>query len=328
MNSSLNISIIIPFLNCAPTIKRTLDSLLTQKTERKVELILVDSNSTDSSVEIIMSHDINKKWPVKILTVKNGGMGAKCNTGRQNAEHEIILHMHSDCYVESETALNDMAKPFEDASVVAVKSILSLPLDIWKQMHFWDRVTTARYAGKEGYGMGGKFDALRKSTLDKLNGFDCDRFFSAGEDVDLEIRLEDEGKIIESTVKAVHAHQHPTESKLTAIFRKQAQLGEGFGAVLRKHIKKVMHGDPIMGHSFFHAIKIILFIGLLIPRCSLTSLLLLLIMGTVYSWRAFLSLDWRIFTIPFINVISFFVFTTGMATGFVKGRQTTDYWRI
>ena len=50
-----DLSVIIPVYNAMPLLKRTLDSIFSQKTKYSYEVILVDDGSKDNSVEYIES---------------------------------------------------------------------------------------------------------------------------------------------------------------------------------------------------------------------------------------------------------------------------------
>ena len=49
----IDLSVIIPVYNAAPSIYRTLDSIFNQQTSYAIEVILIDDGSKDNSIEII-----------------------------------------------------------------------------------------------------------------------------------------------------------------------------------------------------------------------------------------------------------------------------------
>ena len=49
----IDLSVIIPVYNAAPSINRTLDSIFNQQTSYAIEVILIDVGSKDNSIEII-----------------------------------------------------------------------------------------------------------------------------------------------------------------------------------------------------------------------------------------------------------------------------------
>lgn len=315
------ISVIIPFRNSDQTIRRTLDSLLSQRTARPVEIILVDDHSTDATLDIIRNHPVHVRWPVRVIPNERGGLARAYNLGWKAATGAIVVLMHSDCYVTDDGALERMAEPFSDPGVVAVESWTTVPENDWDSMSFWDKVANARYAGREGLGMGGKFDALRRSTLEQIGGYDEERFFSAGEDVDMGPRLKAVGRIASTEVRVVHGHLYPARARLQGLFTKQFQLGMGFGAVVRKYGRYPGSAQTL----YSHILKAGLFLALLIPPLCAPALGGLLVMGALYSLRAFSVRDSRIVLIPFVNVGLFATFLAGALAGWLSGRQSYYY---
>ena len=80
------ISIIIPVLNEATIIKKTL-SQLTQYSE--IEIIVVDGGSQDDTVTIAKSS-------VKVITVSGKNRAGQMNAGANLAQSDILLFLHAD----------------------------------------------------------------------------------------------------------------------------------------------------------------------------------------------------------------------------------------
>ena len=318
------VSIIIPFRNAGRTLVRTLDSLVQQEWTGALEVLCVDDNSTDNSVEVATGHAIGRRWPLRIVRNIKTGLANGYNLGIETARCEYLIIMHADCYVPSPTAVRDLISYFSDPDVVGVMSLTELPADDWSKMSFWDKVANARFLGRPGYGFGGKFDGLRRSTMLKIGGFDAVHFFSAGEDCDIEIRLGAIGKMIRSKVRVVHAHLYPVGTKAWALLRKQIQLGQGFGALLRKHFPRFYFND-IWGLFIIHCVKLSLFVLLCIPATFWPALAILILLGVVYSYRVFFAWDWRLVVVPFFNVIQFLIFIMAILRGLLGGKQQYDY---
>jgi len=88
--------VVVPVRNGEATIGKLLDSLLEVGYDRgKVEVIVVDGNSTDRTREIVA------KYPVRLLTEEGRGLNAARNTGIRNGQGEIIAFTDSDCLVPS-----------------------------------------------------------------------------------------------------------------------------------------------------------------------------------------------------------------------------------
>lgn len=89
------ISIIFPSYNGEKFLKRTLDSIKNLNYLDKIELIIIDNNSVDSSIDIINSYKdyINIKL---IRRYKNQGFAKACNIGVKKAKSESIFITNQD----------------------------------------------------------------------------------------------------------------------------------------------------------------------------------------------------------------------------------------
>lgn len=107
------VSFIIPAYNSANIIKRTIDSILNQKTDIEYEIIIVDDGSTDDLYKTILKYYLNKKDKVKYYYKENGGISDARNYGITKATGEYIIFVDHDDYI-SENLLNDISKYIED----------------------------------------------------------------------------------------------------------------------------------------------------------------------------------------------------------------------
>lgn len=80
------ISVIIPLFNKALTIKRTIETVLSQ-TYRDYEIVVVDDGSTDGSFEIV--RDLNIPG-LRLIRQVNSGVSAARNKGIEEARGEYI----------------------------------------------------------------------------------------------------------------------------------------------------------------------------------------------------------------------------------------------
>lgn len=102
------ISIIVPVYNEEEYVSTCLDSLVKQTLD-DIEIITIDDNSTDNSLNILL--DYARKYPnIKVYhNEKNIGQGASRNRGLKLATGEYIGFVDSDDYVRS-TMYEDMYK--------------------------------------------------------------------------------------------------------------------------------------------------------------------------------------------------------------------------
>ncbi|MBV6623679.1 MAG: glycosyltransferase family 2 protein [Rivularia sp. (in: Bacteria)] len=85
-------SVIIPLYNAEKYIKKTLQSILDQ-TYRNLEVIIVDDESPDNSVEVCQQFTDSR---IKIVHQKNRGLAGSRNTGIRHAQGEYIAFMDAD----------------------------------------------------------------------------------------------------------------------------------------------------------------------------------------------------------------------------------------
>ena len=90
------VSIVVPVFNRAKVVGETIESVLAQD-YTNWELIMVDDNSTDNSLEVLESYS-RRDGRVRIVPRKPGSSGAPAcrNTGLENAKGDWILFLDSD----------------------------------------------------------------------------------------------------------------------------------------------------------------------------------------------------------------------------------------
>lgn len=91
----MKISIIVPVYNAEKTIEYCIDSIIAQKTEFEIELILVEDYSTDSSYEICCGLEA-RYTEVKLYRTEGKGVSAARNTGLSHSTGDIIGFCDSD----------------------------------------------------------------------------------------------------------------------------------------------------------------------------------------------------------------------------------------
>ena len=93
----IDLSVIIPVYNAAPSINRTLDSIFNQQTSYAIEVILIDDGSKDNSIEIIKTR---KEANITLLRQKNEGPSAARNNGIKTAQGRYCAYLDADDYWE------------------------------------------------------------------------------------------------------------------------------------------------------------------------------------------------------------------------------------
>ena len=103
-------SIIIRTKNEERWIKTCLDSLMRQSNQN-FEIIIVDNNSDDNTIEIVKRHPIFKK--IKILNIFKYIPGQSLNIGIKSSRGEIIVCISAHCIPSNDNWLNDLIKPLD-----------------------------------------------------------------------------------------------------------------------------------------------------------------------------------------------------------------------
>ena len=124
-----SISIIIPTLNSAKTLKDCLLSIVIQDYPKdRVEIIIADGGSTDSTLNIISEFSGTSNLhpqPLNIQVVSNPlktGEAGKA-AGLKHAKNDIIAFIDSDNILPDKNWLKGMVEPFEDPQIIASEPI-------------------------------------------------------------------------------------------------------------------------------------------------------------------------------------------------------------
>ncbi len=95
------ISVIVPVYNNELSVRRCLDSILSQSFAN-LEILLIDDGSTDNS-GIIIEEYATKDDRVRILHKENGGLSSTRNRGLDIATGEFIAFVDADDWIEPDT---------------------------------------------------------------------------------------------------------------------------------------------------------------------------------------------------------------------------------
>lgn len=188
------ISVVIPAYNEEKIIGKTLDSLVEQKTSEKFEVIVVDNNSTDKTVEIVNSY--KDKLDLKLIKEQKKGRSPARRAGFLAARGDIIFSTDADTIVP-EDWIERMLHYFTDPAIVAVTGtgvINDSGRIINSLFNALQPVSMKIFRLLMGnYWLTGFNFAIRKSTYEKSGGFDLD--LNSQEDTDLAFRVKKLGQI-------------------------------------------------------------------------------------------------------------------------------------
>lgn len=233
-----SLSVIIPCFNEEEYIGRTIDSVKAQRYHGEYEIIVVDNDSTDDTVRIIMDKGIS------LVRAKRRGPAPVKNEGIKKAKGDIIVFIDGDC-IAAKDWLSKMVSGFEDPGIGCVageimsdeKKALS-PLEeflilkghLYQKQHLEHHFLPYAAAANAAY---------RRELIDKIGFFD-ERLFS-GEDADFSWRMQ-----LFTEYKIAYVPQaivfHPYESSLKNLFKQKRR--HAFGSVMTyKKYKKYRQNE-------------------------------------------------------------------------------------
>jgi glycosyltransferase involved in cell wall biosynthesis len=96
-NPNIDLSIVVPVYNGKKFIKECMDSILNQKTKYKLQIIVVNDGSTDSTGLILNKYRNDKR--IEIITQENKGFSGARNSGIDKASGRYIMFVDSDDYI-------------------------------------------------------------------------------------------------------------------------------------------------------------------------------------------------------------------------------------
>jgi cellulose synthase/poly-beta-1,6-N-acetylglucosamine synthase-like glycosyltransferase len=320
----LSVTVIVPLHNGEQTIQPLLESLQKLSYDRnKVEVIVVDGNSTDKTQEIV------KKYPVKLVIEEKKGLNLARNIGIKFSNGEIIAFTDSDCIVPPNW-ITKIVENFKDQKVSCVGgSAKALERDFISQyadnsivrlMPFFTKREELEKVKPFFRHPAGCNMAFRRKVAEEVGFFDENIQYGFDE-VEFADRICKAGykMVLDPDVFVWHKHR----STLKEFLRQNFQYGKGSGLVFKKNRLK----DAVSKWSF---LSIIGFISWLLIVGSLTFLtftstsnlffwllfgftgLPLIILATVYAYRALHNKKFtRIVVYPFIDLFRVLSFCFG-----------------
>lgn len=188
------VSVIIPAYNEEQSISDCLQSLVNQKTSLEFEVIVVNNNSTDSTVNVINKY--KDKLNLKIVNQLVKGRGAARQKGFEIASGDILLSTDADTLV-SPNWIEKLSNSLKENNVVAVTQackITDCGLVTNAVFNFLQPFFMRIYRLFFGhYFLSGFGFAIYRKTYIKSGGFN--KKLNAQEDVDLSFRVSKLGKI-------------------------------------------------------------------------------------------------------------------------------------
>jgi len=187
MNNDPLVSIIIVNYNGKEHLQKCLESLM-KINYKNYEVIIVDNNSTDDSIEFVKN-----TYPSMMLIKldRNYGFAEPNNIGAKNAKGELLLFLNNDTEVNTNFIEKMVKVLIQDPKIAICQSLLLKPNnDIDSSGDYIDELGRAYSSRKklkdvkEILSARGASMMVRKDSFWDLGGFDK-KFFASFEDVDI-----------------------------------------------------------------------------------------------------------------------------------------------
>ena len=236
------VTFVVPVLNGAPTLRRSLASIVAQRDGRPFEIIAIDDGSIDGSWRLLTT--LQRAGVLRLFHGERRGAAAAINTGIREASHPLICQIDQDVVLQPGW-LADVLAYFDDPDIAAVQGhYITAP-----NAGFWARATGRdlehRYSRIEGRivdhvctgNTAYRVRALhRVGLLDERLGY--------GYDNDLSYRLQHAGYRL-AFCRAARS-LHIWREGLSGYLRQQFGVGYGRLDVIARHPRRVT-GDDVSG---------------------------------------------------------------------------------
>lgn len=112
------VTVIVPAFREAQVIVRTVESLLAQRYDGALDVIVVDDGSPDDTYAVAQAAFAGHSR-VRVFTKPNGGKSSALNFGMRQTTHDIVIGLDADTLFDPDTVA-ELVKPLEDPTVAAV----------------------------------------------------------------------------------------------------------------------------------------------------------------------------------------------------------------
>ncbi len=231
MDNDPLVSVIIPSYNEEKVIARLLISIKIQ-TYPKIEILVVDDGSTDSTVTLA------KKFTRNVFLRKHAERSVQRNFGVKNAKGKFLLFIDADMEL-SENVVMDCVKVIENDPKIG--GIVIPEESVAKS--FWERVKAYErsFYNEEGDMATDAARFFRKSVFDKVGGYD--ETITGPEDWDLPESIKKMGYKIGRVKSLIYHHERVSDPLVLA--RKKYYYGIKAYRYLEKHKIPVVSSKTI-----------------------------------------------------------------------------------
>lgn len=213
-----NITVVIPAYNEQENITTCIQSIKNSNyPKQKMEIIVVDDGSTDSTIK-----EIKKFKDVKILSTKHEGKPNALNLGIKKAKYEYIVTIDADTILDKD-CIKNLVAPLKNKEVGATTGTNKIRrkknlLEHFQHIEYsYNNLVRKAFSQsfKEGIWFYGAVACYKKKVMKKINYFSND---SLTEDMDILFKIQNEGY---KTKHAYNAYGYTTAPNTIKGFIKQ-----------------------------------------------------------------------------------------------------------
>jgi rhamnosyltransferase len=206
------VTVVIPVFNAGKYIEDLINGLFKQTI--KIELIIIDSGSTDNTVEIL------KAFHIDFISIKSKDFnhGATRNIGLNYSKNEIVVFLTQDVILKNIDTIERLIKPLLDKESIALSYGRQLPhkdatifgsflrLYNYPPESETKNIGSMHVHGLKTYFISNSFAAYKKTILTNIGGFPNNIIL--GEDVFVGAKMIQHGYSIQYVADAEVYHSH------------------------------------------------------------------------------------------------------------------------
>jgi len=210
----MDVSIVIVTYNVRPFIKLSLDSIYASEGSLQYEVIIVDNQSNDGSIDFLKTYPQDLHF---IENVQNVGFSKACNQGAQIAKGDLLIFLNPDTLIKEDLVYraHQHYKSQENIGILGGRlydgGLHYLPESKRKFPDFWNSIGRVLHVDRVLPGtkldyydrsdlhidhsidvLTGAFMMISKAKFDEVNGFE-EAYFMYGEDIDISLKMKSLG---------------------------------------------------------------------------------------------------------------------------------------
>ncbi|MCW3984392.1 MAG: glycosyltransferase family 2 protein [Candidatus Bathyarchaeota archaeon] len=266
-------SLIIPTKNEESVIRRCLDGILNiDYPKEKLQVIVVDGNSTDSTIEICNEFKQKNPQTFQIITEQNTrGKPAALNLALTHATGDIVAVFDADSVPEPDV-LTKASAYFNDQKIMAIQGmttsineksniltrVISMEEKAWFRMLMGGREKLQLFVP-----LTGSCQFVRRTVLQELGGWDDN---SLTEDVELALRLVEKNHLIKYVPDICSGQETP--ASLKSLFKQRVRWYRGYmetaikyGRLLNNINKRTIDAEISLGGPFMMVVSLLSYIN-------------------------------------------------------------------